>query len=333
MANYNQNRRDNRSEWDDMDENKDRPDSNATRRHSYNAYDHRNDYASGWRGNDNYHSINAQNQDFGNDYAGGSSRQYGSGQGAYQHRDHGYGSNRYGSNNYGSGERGNYTNYGRGFSEGSYRNDDRDRNYDDYTANNGRDQQGYSRNDLYRGRQSGNRNYYGSGNAYTEGGYSDRDNAYGNYSGSQGNRGYTGNQERSMWDRGRDEVASWFGDDEAEHRRQQDHRGRGPKGYKRSDERITEDINDKLSDDYMVDASEIEVTVKNGEVSLMGSVTDRQAKRRAEDIAEAVSGVSNVENRIRVRQEQGTTTLQSTNASSQTPEQGKDKENRSKPTA
>ena len=78
------------------------------------------------------------------------------------------------------------------------------------------------------------------------------------------------------------------------------HRGKGPRNYSRSDDRIKEDINDRLSDDPFVDASEIEVTVSNGEVTLTGSVDDRSNKRRAEDLAEAVSGVKNVENRIRV---------------------------------
>ncbi|HET9055074.1 MAG TPA: BON domain-containing protein [Cyclobacteriaceae bacterium] len=78
------------------------------------------------------------------------------------------------------------------------------------------------------------------------------------------------------------------------------HRGKGPKGYKRSDERIREDINDRLSDDDSLDASEIEVDVKNGEVILRGTVSERSDKRRAEDVAESVSGVSNVENRIRM---------------------------------
>jgi hypothetical protein len=78
------------------------------------------------------------------------------------------------------------------------------------------------------------------------------------------------------------------------------HRGKGPKGYKRSDERIREDINDRLSDDDNLDASEIEVEIKNGEVTLTGTVTERSDKRRAEDVAESVSGVSNVENRIRI---------------------------------
>jgi hypothetical protein len=44
------------------------------------------------------------------------------------------------------------------------------------------------------------------------------------------------------------------------------------------------------------------VTVDNGEVSLSGTVSDRASKRRAEDLVEEVSGVTNVENRIRIGQ-------------------------------
>ena len=80
-----------------------------------------------------------------------------------------------------------------------------------------------------------------------------------------------------------------------------DHSGKGPKGYNRSDDRIREDVNDRLSDNAYVDASEIEVQVSNGEVTLTGSVNERNAKRMAEDIAESVLGVRNVENRIRVK--------------------------------
>jgi hypothetical protein len=76
--------------------------------------------------------------------------------------------------------------------------------------------------------------------------------------------------------------------------------GRGPKGYRRSDERIEEDINERLTQHPFVDATEIVVTVQNGEVQLSGSVEDRNAKRIAEDIAESVSGVKDVHNQIRV---------------------------------
>ena len=52
----------------------------------------------------------------------------------------------------------------------------------------------------------------------------------------------------------------------------------------------------------MVDASEIEVDVRNGEVFLKGTVNSRQEKRRAEDVVENISGVKNVENHIKVQQ-------------------------------
>jgi osmotically-inducible protein OsmY len=79
------------------------------------------------------------------------------------------------------------------------------------------------------------------------------------------------------------------------------HRGRGPKNYARSDERVREDINDRLSDDSWIDASEIEVQVKDGEVTLSGQVERREDKRRAEDLAEQVSGVKHVQNNLRVQ--------------------------------
>lgn len=82
---------------------------------------------------------------------------------------------------------------------------------------------------------------------------------------------------------------------------EQHHRGKGPKGYARSDDRIKEDVCDCLSDDPMIDAGEIEVQVKQGEVTLSGTVSDRLAKRHAEDMIERLSGVKHVQNNIRVK--------------------------------
>jgi osmotically-inducible protein OsmY len=79
--------------------------------------------------------------------------------------------------------------------------------------------------------------------------------------------------------------------------------GRGPKGYQRADERIREDVCERLTHHSDVDASEIEIKVSNGEVTLTGSVDDRNAKRVAEEIAEQVSGVRDVHNQIRVQQQ------------------------------
>lgn len=106
--------------------------------------------------------------------------------------------------------------------------------------------------------------------------------------------------ERGFMDRAGDEVASWFGDEAAEARREADHRGRGPKNYVRPDPRIEEDVNDRLTDDPFVDATEIAVSIKDREVTLDGTVDSRRAKRRAEDCADSVSGVVHVQNNLRV---------------------------------
>ncbi|MFA7603406.1 MAG: BON domain-containing protein [Novosphingobium sp.] len=109
-----------------------------------------------------------------------------------------------------------------------------------------------------------------------------------------------GDERRGLWDRASDEVASWFGDEDAARRREEDHRGRGPRDYIRSDERIREDANDRLTDDARVDASNVTVAVDKCEVTLNGTVTSRQAKRRAEDLVDAISGVKHVQNNLRV---------------------------------
>lgn len=83
-------------------------------------------------------------------------------------------------------------------------------------------------------------------------------------------------------------------------RESEDYTGRGPRDYRRSDERIREEISDRLTDDYSVDASDLSIQVKDGEVTLSGTVTTRDQKRRAEDLAEAISGVRDVTNNIRV---------------------------------
>ena len=137
--------------------------------------------------------------------------------------------------------------------------------------------------------------------------YGERERGYGERSGRDYD--YDREEGRGWLDRASDAVASWFGDEEAERRRrmdeQREHRGRGPKGYRRSDERIKEDVNDRLSDDYYLDASDVEVAVENMEVTLTGTVRNRNDKRRAEDLADSVSGVTNVENRLRVKQSGG----------------------------
>ncbi len=191
-------------------------------------------------------------------------------------------------------------------------------------------------------------------------------------------------RERGWLEQGTDEVRSWFGDDEAEHRRSMDNRaerlrsntnmdneferganrmpgvnydrmhggqvtrynqnmidqnrnynfdrttkssiagqwpwssddgyqtfgrtgvdskfGRGPKDYKRSDERISEEIHECFSRHHELDATEIQIEVKNGEVTIRGTVDQRFEKRIAEDLVDEVSGVKHVQNMIRINE-------------------------------
>jgi osmotically-inducible protein OsmY len=135
-------------------------------------------------------------------------------------------------------------------------------------------------NSSYTGSDSGNSSYgqtYGgvdSGSTY--------DSKY--RSGFASSFGRTGDQTNDRWNR---EFSSHF--------------GKGPKGYKRSDERIREEASDALTDDHYVDASEIEVRVEAGIVTLSGVVEDRRMKRAAEDCVERVRGVVDVKNELKVK--------------------------------
>jgi hypothetical protein len=78
------------------------------------------------------------------------------------------------------------------------------------------------------------------------------------------------------------------------------HRGRGPASYQRSDERIREIICEALTDHDGIDATNIEISVKAGEVDITGSVENRQMKRLTEDLVEQVLGVKDIQNQLRV---------------------------------
>jgi hypothetical protein len=110
-----------------------------------------------------------------------------------------------------------------------------------------------------------------------------------------------------VW-RGRDEEHDFWGFDRehGEHpslwtRVKGAFHGRGPKNYVRSDERIREDVCEHLLEHPYVDASDIEVIVRDGEVTLSGTVEARMVKRAAEDACDHVRGVKDVHNHLRVR--------------------------------
>jgi hypothetical protein len=78
----------------------------------------------------------------------------------------------------------------------------------------------------------------------------------------------------------------------------------GPSKVQRQDQRIYEDVCERLADDDRIDASEIDVNVANGEVTLSGKVRSRNAKRRATFVIENVLGVKDVHNNVRVEDDQ-----------------------------
>lgn len=77
--------------------------------------------------------------------------------------------------------------------------------------------------------------------------------------------------------------------------------GKGPKGYKRSDERIRDEACDALYRNTAVDASDIEVSVADGHLILTGTVESRFAKREAERCVEFLPGVFDVHNELKLK--------------------------------
>jgi hypothetical protein len=106
-------------------------------------------------------------------------------------------------------------------------------------------------------------------------------------------------QERCFVHKTGDELDRW-----ARQRQGQvtDYSGRGPRSGGRSDARILEDVCQELERNSEVDASEIEVDCRDGEVTLQGWVHDRNQKRVAEWIADGIRGVKDVHNRLRVQE-------------------------------
>jgi hypothetical protein len=75
-----------------------------------------------------------------------------------------------------------------------------------------------------------------------------------------------------------------------------DYSGVGPKGYRRSSERLKEEAFSLLQRNRDLDASEIEVEVKDEIIILKGNVKSRSDKRLAERIVEEIHGIEDVYN-------------------------------------
>ena len=84
------------------------------------------------------------------------------------------------------------------------------------------------------------------------------------------------------------------------------HYGKGPKGYKRSDDRVREDVCDCIARQGHIDASDVEVKVENGTVVLSGTVGQRHHKRVLEQMVERLHGVDDVRNELRLKRDEQT---------------------------
>lgn len=108
--------------------------------------------------------------------------------------------------------------------------------------------------------------------------------------------GWSGRDARRDWDRS-DSGDRYYGRAPAG----PDYTGRGPSGYRRNDARLHEDVCEHLTEHAQIDATRIDVEVRDGEVTLSGYVATREQKRLAEDIAAFTRGVREVHNGLRVR--------------------------------
>jgi osmotically-inducible protein OsmY len=139
------------------------------------------------------------------------------------------------------------------------------------------------------GQSAGSRGYGGASRSagFDRAGYDRDDRAY---------EQFTGANERSSLNRG---YGGAGGSAAARAQRV------APKGYQRSDERIREDLCERLTHSGRLNVRDVEVTVSGGVITLSGSVMDRQQKYRIEDIADDVFGVKDVQNQLRVQREAG----------------------------
>ena len=134
--------------------------------------------------------------------------------------------------------------------------------------------------------------YFGTGSHYG-GGFGTAPSSRASAAGTAGATGYA-------------REGSWSDDSDwgLEEESSESFRGRGPKGYTRTDDRLREAICERLTDDPRIDASDIEVDVQQQKVTLRGSVGDRRTKYAVEELVE-YSGAREVENQLRVSRNRG----------------------------
>lgn len=201
---------------------------------------------------------------------------------------------------------------GLGYPSGGYQDDhqenesyrlDQNRSYGSWRAQDADQDQGYDsshQRDFARDEARGGyaNDSYGQGN-YQQGGYYRQRGQYGqsqyghDQGGSYGQGGYGASQGR--FGQGFD---SWNGQGQGQYG--SGRKPKGPKNFTRSDERLREEVCERLMATGRFDVSEVSVEVKDGEVTLEGTVESRQAKYAIESAADSVYGVKDVTNRIKI---------------------------------
>jgi osmotically-inducible protein OsmY len=142
--------------------------------------------------------------------------------------------------------------------------------------------------------------YFGTGSHYG-GGFGTAPSSRASSAGTAGAPGYA---RKGAWT----DPTDWSLEDERDLARDRgeapvSYRGRGPRGYTRSDERLLETVCEQLTDDPRIDASGIEVEVQQQVVTLRGSVPDRRTKYAVEELVEN-AGARDIENQLRVNASQ-----------------------------
>ncbi len=77
-------------------------------------------------------------------------------------------------------------------------------------------------------------------------------------------------------------------------------------GYDSSDDRIDREIDDHLTQHSYIDSTAVAVTVKDGQVTLEGSVPDADQKKYVEEVAAKIEGVTGVTNHLKIMKPQDT---------------------------
>lgn len=147
-----------------------------------------------------------------------------------------------------------------------------------------------------RGREWRTREYRDAGAPHREESW--REPARGQWGGDPTAR-WTHGESRGVYEREDRGPLQWLGEKIA------GRRARGPKGYRRSDDRIRDDVCERIARSG-IDADEVEVSVENAEVTLTGTVRERHEKWRLEEIAEDIFGVEDVHNQLRLGRREDT---------------------------